>query len=132
MLFAQAAALMRSALVLLRAWAGRVRCNRDWATQVHGCLLMHANMSSFWSCYLCSAHATLLSPLHTPRLGCMAQPTGACAVLQRRLLERLAALAASVLGGHVPVAVVALDAVGRLLEVLGEVPAEVRALRTIA
>ena len=48
-------------------------------------------------------------------------------VLQRRLLERLAALAASVLGGHVPVAVVALDAVGRLLEVLGEVPAEVRA-----
>ena len=48
-------------------------------------------------------------------------------MLQRRLLERLAALAASVLGGHVPVAVVALDAVGRLLEVLGEVPAEVRA-----
>ncbi|KAK9838575.1 hypothetical protein WJX81_008486 [Elliptochloris bilobata] len=44
---------------------------------------------------------------------------------QRRLLERLAALAASVLGGHVPVAVVALDAVGRLLEGLGEVPAEV-------
>ena len=48
-------------------------------------------------------------------------------MLQRRLLERLAALALSVLGGHVPVAVVALDAVGRLLEVLGEVPAEVRA-----
>lgn len=48
------------------------------------------------------------------------------AMLQRRLLERLAALAASVLGGHVPVAVVALDAVGRLLEVLGEVPAVVR------
>ena len=48
------------------------------------------------------------------------------ALWQRRLLERLAALAASVLGGHVPVAVVALDAVGRLLEVLGEVPPEVR------
>ena len=36
---------------------------------------------------------------------------------QRRLLERLTALAASVLGGCVPVGVVTLEALGLLLEV---------------
>lgn len=48
--------------------------------------------------------------------------------LQRLLLERLTALAASVLGDCTPVAVVTLEALGLLLEVLGEVAPEVTAL----
>ena len=47
---------------------------------------------------------------------------------QRRLLERLAALCASVLGGCVPVGAATLEALGLLLEVLGEVSAEAVAL----
>ncbi len=41
--------------------------------------------------------------------------------LQRTLLERLTALLASVLGSHVPLAMVTLEAMGLLLEILGEV-----------
>ena len=41
--------------------------------------------------------------------------------LQRRLLERLVALAASVIGSQVPLAAVTLETLGLLLEVLGEV-----------
>ena len=44
--------------------------------------------------------------------------------MQRSLLERLTALVASVLGTHVPLAVAALEAMGLLLEVLGEVSAD--------
>ena len=44
--------------------------------------------------------------------------------LQRRLLERLVALAASVVGSQVPLAAVTLETLGLLLEVLGEVPSE--------
>ncbi|CAL8466413.1 g5949 [Coccomyxa elongata] len=47
---------------------------------------------------------------------------------QRLLLERLTALAASVLGDCTPVAAVTLEALGLLLEVLGEVAPEVTAL----
>ncbi|KAK9820084.1 hypothetical protein WJX72_005985 [[Myrmecia] bisecta] len=43
---------------------------------------------------------------------------------QRLMLERLTALVASVLGSHVPLAVVTLEAMGLLLEVLGEVQLE--------
>ena len=43
---------------------------------------------------------------------------------QRRLLERLVALAASVVGSRVPLAAVTLETLGLLLEVLGEVPPE--------
>jgi len=49
-------------------------------------------------------------------------------LLQRRLLERLVALAASVIGSQVPLAAVTLETLGLLLEVLGEVPADVAQL----
>ena len=45
-------------------------------------------------------------------------------LLQRRLLERLVALAASVIGSQVPLAAVTLETLGLLLEILGEVPPE--------
>lgn len=48
--------------------------------------------------------------------------------VQRLLLERLTAMAASVLGDQVPVAVVTLETIGLLLEVLGEVAPETTAL----
>lgn len=38
------------------------------------------------------------------------------------MLDRLSALLASVLGGKVPLAVATLEAMGLLLEVLGEIP----------
>lgn len=44
--------------------------------------------------------------------------------LQRRLLERLVALAASVIGSQVPLAAVTLETLGLLLEILGEVSPE--------
>ena len=44
--------------------------------------------------------------------------------MQRRLLERLVALAASVIGSQVPLAAVTLETLGLLLEILGEVPPE--------
>ena len=47
---------------------------------------------------------------------------------QRLLLERLTAMAASVLGDQVPVAVVTLETIGLLLEVLGEVAPETTTL----
>jgi len=52
--------------------------------------------------------------------------SGGCA--QRALLEALTALAASVLGSQVPVAVVTLETIGLLLEALGEVAPETTAL----
>ncbi len=45
-------------------------------------------------------------------------------LLQRRLLERLVAVAASVIGSQVPLAAVTLETLGLLLEILGEVPPE--------
>lgn len=47
---------------------------------------------------------------------------------QRALLEALTALAASVLGGQVPVAAVTLETIGLLLEALGEIAPETTAL----
>ena len=41
--------------------------------------------------------------------------------MQRALLERLTTMLASVLGSHVPLAIVTLEAMGLLLEILGEV-----------
>lgn len=49
---------------------------------------------------------------------------GAGGPLQRTLLERLAALLASVLGNHTPLAVATMEAMGLLLEVLGEINAD--------
>ena len=45
-------------------------------------------------------------------------------LLQRRLLERLVTLAASVIGPQVPLAAVTLETLGLLLDILGEVPPE--------
>lgn len=42
--------------------------------------------------------------------------------LQRKMLDRLMAMIASVLGARTPLAVVALEAMSLLLEVLGEIP----------
>ena len=54
----------------------------------------------------------------------LTQPLIISSALQRRLLERLVALAASVIGSQVPLAAVTLETLGLLLEVLGEVSPE--------
>lgn len=70
----------------------------------------------------CSGPVALHLPCAAAVL-CPAQPTN-CPALQRAMLDKLALILASVLGAHVPVGAVALQATALLLEVLGEIPSD--------